>query len=614
MNVFLDIETVIKTDQVVVTCWIVERPNMSPTQHWVAGSNLPKELRALLVDPDTVLVTHSGYDVRRLRQDGVVIECQLHDTQVMAWLVNENTELSLDYCAQRYLGRTLDKTLQKMAGIAPFADILNYCMSDVQVTQELYYKLVERLKQADLWDYFNVTEAPFTKVLRDMEARGLPVNLANTDSLRQTFQQRMDVLENLLTVGLPSEFNINSPQQVAAYLGQSRFKLSSRVDHAANEAQRTLDALAGVDPSAPWEGQATGTFIVEKEGRLWDHGYWVVKGRGMGLDPLDSVDKQSLMSRYPHQNITAPLHPTTQWVVDYLEYKKLQKLVSTYLSVFPTRSHQVQGVDRLFGRFNQTGTATGRLSSSEPNLQNIPARRKEGQQVRDLFEGNLVVGDFSQLEPRLMAHFSQDPELMGVFQRGEDVYEALAKAAQCTRDVAKTLMLAMSYGAGAGKIAETLTVNGYSVTPSAVQGMLKRLQAQFSVYFNWREKVIAESKRTGHVSTMDGRKRRLHTKEAAVNAWKDPSAAGRQAANAVVQGSAADIVRRVMLHCEKMFPELRLLAQVHDELIWEYDPANPPDLQKLEKWVLQFASRGVSVPLEFTPHIGTSWYRAKEGI
>jgi len=150
-------------------------------------------------------------------------------------------------------------------------------------------------------------------------------------------------------------------------------------------------------------------------------------------------------------------------------------------------------------------------------------------------------------------------------------------------------------------------------TKGQAQSLLKRMNSEFSTYFTWREKVIAESRTNGYVSTIDGRRRRLDPNSSNFS-WKDPAAPGRQAANAVVQGSAADIVRRVMLHTTKMFPELRLLAQVHDELVWEYDPPLASDLlPRLQAWVLKIANRGVSVPLVFEPHAGPNWYKAKEG-
>jgi DNA polymerase-1 len=410
---------------------------------------------------------------------------------------------------------------------------------------------------------------------------------------------------------MPAGFNLRSPQHVSRFLGSKKFTVNGKVLKEVNELDKTLDALAGVPGQdegyeTNYDDVPSGTFVTLKEGRKWDHGVWVVDGHGTGeVDtPLRyGVSRPELMD-----SLTLSQDP---WVQDYLEYKKYDKLLGTYLDTFPIRARN----GRLYGRFNQTGTATGRLSSSEPNLQNIPSRAGTGAEVRELFQGNLVVGDFSQLEPRLMAHFSQDPYMVTAFMQGKDLYQDIAHRVNCTRDVAKTLVLAMSYGAGAEKVAKTLRLNGHAFSTQQAKQLITDLQKAYGVYFAWREKVIAESRRTGSVSTIDGRLRRLQFGSDSAAAWKDPSAPGRQAANAIVQGSAADVVRRVMLHTTRMFPELKLLAQVHDELVWEYDPAHyTPDLQHLEKWVLGIAQRGISVPLVFKPHMGTSWYRAKEGI
>jgi DNA polymerase-1 len=596
---FLDIETDTRDGSLVCVGWAVddEPVESSPT--------LPDSVRRMLADVDEVVVTHSGYDVRYLHlHEGADVNTEMHDTQVMAWLANENTPLDLHECALRYLGQNLDKTLQKQAGIAPYADVAAYCEKDVAVTRELYYKLRTRLKQDGLWDYFQHTEAPFTKTLRDMEFRGLPVDVQGSARLEAVMRKQMDKLEAELTVGLPTCFNIRSPAQVSLFLGSSEFTLKDRQPVGDYELEKTLMELAGVniDPSnAP-----PGTFLADKIGRVWAHGEWVLAGRGHGFNRTvqGGVARPQLMDN--------PKLAQDPWVQKYLEFKKLDKLIGTYLTVFQERG---AADGRIYGRFNQTGTTTGRLSSSEPNLQNIPSRGAEGEVIRRLFPGDLVVGDFSQLEPRLMAHFSQDPGMMAAFKQGRDLYDEIASRVGCARGVAKTLVLAMSYGAGPDKVASTLRLNGYStVTGAEARRLLNGLKQEFQVYFNWREWVIASSKNRGYVETIDGRRRRLDMSMGNAGLWKDPAAPGRQAANAVVQGSAADIVRRVMLHTTRRFPDLRLLAQVHDELVWEYDPAQgTPDLAALEKWVLQIAERGLSVPLVFEPHMGDNWYTAKEG-
>lgn len=594
----LDIETV--GDQLVCVGWVVDD---GPTQ---SSPTLPDEVRSLLADTDTTLVTHTGFDERFLRRQlGCEVKATRHDTQVMAWLVNENTPLDLAYLSKRYLGREMDKNPRKHIETLPWDELSSYCETDVSRTRELHTLMAGRLAAEGLWDYFDVVEAPFTAVLRDMECEGLPVDLDATKVLEQMYLSSSTTLQASLTEDLPSCFNIRSPKQVALLLGSVRFTLPDKLPRSEErELDEVLDELAGVETNP--ETVEPGSFITTKRGRLYDHGYWVCAGFGVGYGgfntPLPSVARGELLSS---RIAVSP------WVTDYLTFKKYDKLIGTYLQVFQERAEG----GRVYARFNQTGTVTGRLSSAGPNLQNIPSRGSTGESVRRLITGNLVVGDFSQLEPRLMAHFSQDPKMLAVFNEGRDIYEDIATSVGCTRDVAKVLVLAMGYGAGAEKVAGILTINGYPTRMGEAQRLLKKLREEYIVYFAWRESTILSSKTAGYVETLDGRKRRLTgTRDTGHAFWKDPSAPGRQAANAVVQGSAADVVRRVMLHTDKLFPNLRLLAQVHDELVWEYEPPLPPgELDRLERWVTRVAQRGVSVPLLFKPHVGPNWYDAKSG-
>ena len=595
---FLDIETA--DDSLVCIGWAIDDQPVQSSQ------TISGDIRLRLADANEIVVTHSGYDVRFLHGMGVTVKCQQFDTQVMCWLVNENLPLSLAFSVNRYLGIELDKTLQKQAGTAPYADIAAYCEKDVQVTRELYLKVQSRLKDDGLWDYFELTEAPFTKVLRDMEFAGMPVNLTDTEALLHKYAVLSNKLEGQITTGFPTAFNPRSPVHVAKYLGSRAFKLGDRMTKADNATNLALNVVANGGIAQPsWWEEPPGTFITEKEGRLYDHGFWVMKGIGHGIDAaLASVARPALLD--------SPTLAANDWVVNYLKYKKYDKLIGTYLKVFPERA--VQG--RIHSRFNQTGTTTGRLSSSEPNLQNIPSRGEEGSDIRGLFQGKLIVGDFSQLEPRLMAHFSQDPGLVAAFTSSGDIYEEVAIAVGCTRTSAKTLVLAMSYGAGPKKVAQTLRLNGYpGASDKVATDLLRDLHAKFPHYFLWREAIIADWQRVGYIKTIDGRMRRQGIDQSA-GGWKDPSAPGRQAANAIVQGSAADVVRRVMLTTTKMFPQLTLLAQIHDELVYEVADSSfgdPKLLSDLNRWVLKVAQRGISVPLVFDAHYGTSWLEAKEG-
>lgn len=611
LPLYLDIETA--DGELVSTAWAVgDEPVLA------VPNTLPFVVSDALDDPDQVVVTHTKYDLRWLaREMGVRIQCQLHDTQVMGWLVNETLDsLSLEALAQRYLGLTMDKRISGRTKPvwtcddgtvvpwpdAPISEVLPYNKRDVEATRDLYKTFTKLLDGENLLDYFLDTEAPFTRVLLDMELAGLPIDLDAVEQIDKTFRVKHDRLERVLKVGMPDAFNVRSPQHLGKFLGMSKFTIPGRVKRdPEREIDAVLDYLAGggTDYTADPMSAPGGTFITEKEGRLYDTGYWVVDGIGQGHAPLKTVNKKALQMN--------PVLMAQPWVQDYLEFRALDKLLSTYLDVFP----EVAEEGRIYARFNQTGTVTGRLSSSEPNLQNIPARGPQGEQIRDLFRGDLLVGDFAQLEPRLMAHFSRDAELLRIFTNDLDIYQETANLVGCDRPTAKVLILAMGYGAGAQKVMEILTTYGIPCTLTYAKALLRKTENAYATYFQWRETTIKQAGRRGFVSTLDGRKRRILP--AAAQGWRaDFGRSDRQAANAVIQGSAADVVRRVMIHTGKMYPQLTLLAQVHDELVYEYDPAQyTPDLARMQKWVESFAGVGVTVPLKFEPHTGGSWKEAK---
>lgn len=624
MPVFLDIETA--SDG--LYC-IAHARGADPVQ---VDATLTPYLRSVLEDPDEVVVCHSTYDLRYLTlYHGAKVRAQLHNTMVMAWLVNENTPLDLEHLAWRYCQEKMDKRLSRSGAyfrtddgqevplrMAPRQQVEAYCARDVVSMRRLYGALRHRLAAEGLTELFEQVAAPFTQVLLDMECRGMPVDLDATEALRARYTAERDRLEAALTAHLPEGFNVRSNPQVAAYLSQAKFTIKGRrpvPDKETLQALKVLEEVAGqADIDDRVEKAQPGEFVTTAFGRTWEHGVWVVAGLGLDLRESKSVSTPSL-----RLNPAAASHP---WVQQLFEFRKYEKMLTTYVEKFP----KVAIDGRIYGRFNQTGTVTGRLSSSEPNLQNIPSHGTWGDDIRDLFRGNLVVGDFSQLEPRLMAHFSQDPVLIDIFENGRDLYLETAKLVlgsddPKSRQMMKTYVLAMGYGAGVKKLTELLRLNGFpSAQPGETARVLAKLRETYDVYFQWRAQTIATAGVSGYVTTLDGRKRRIEaftpwhrgfTSWSGFQPWKAHTE--RQAANAVIQGSAADIVTRVMLHCSKMFPDLRMLAQVHDEIVWEYDPARPPDLARVETKVLGLAQRGVSVPLVFEPHFGRTWREAKDG-
>lgn len=237
----------------------------------------------------------------------------------------------------------------------------------------------------------------------------------------------------------------------------------------------------------------------------------------------------------------------------------------------------------------------------------------------------LCVADYGQLEPRLMAHYSEDPRLLAVYAPGGtgDVYVDMAKGifgenwTKGDRNTCKVLVLAMGYGAGDKKVGTILTVNGTPTDTATGAAYVAALRETYPIFFEWREQVIARVHRTGYVQTLGGRHRRLKAQFVDRRNWKNIGYGERQAVNAIIQGSAADVVRRTMVRTSQdpRLAHFALLAQVHDELVWQVLQAlvTQEDLRLLQWYGEEGHGYDLRVPMSFVPQLGASWHEGKEG-
>lgn len=638
-------------------------------------------VRVILEEAAYVKVEHSKFDYVTLKRQGYAFNGDIHDTMVMAWLLNENQDLKLGSLIFNRLGYDADKRLRRSEnrvwftcddgtevpiGQAPLNQLMAYNGRDILGDARLYAHLREELDEQLWWDHFVNELVPFTKVLADMELAGLPLDVEATERLRDVVEDEWVEKHALLMADadLPPAFNLGSGDQLAAYLFSFRVQVRDKLAYD----QWTIGALkecidgehedCGLGGAHIIGGDGGGYsyhvvdclpegFVLEHVGREYVSGYWSVKGRNfptttqMGRVPRTDSDK-----RFKTDASTLMVHfADDPWVRDYFAWKKLDKLLSTYLRKFPQiareagDAHAADPVPasgppasrRIYGRFNQTGTKTGRLSSSDPNLQNIPARGEMGTKMRDLFrsETGLVVADYSQLEPRLMAHFSQDPQLLRIYREELDVYGVTGAAifgkpvekGDVERDIAKTVFLGTQYGAMGKKLAAILALNGFPTPVDRANEYLDELRRFYRVLYAWKDGVIERVHRDGFVRTIGGHHRRLRYQFADRGNWKNVGYGERQAVNAVVQGSAGDVVRRAMVYAAQspFLKRLRLLAQVHDELVWEYLEApsvieGPGETLELIKRIGEHAHGfKLDVPLVFEPHFGMTWASAKEG-
>lgn len=307
-------------------------------------------------------------------------------------------------------------------------------------------------------------------------------------------------------------------------------------------------------------------------------------------------------------------HPIVEKI---LQYRELTKLKSTYIDPLPDLIHPRTG--RLHTRFNQTATATGRLSSSDPNLQNIPVRTPLGQRIRRAFiaeEGWLLVAlDYSQIELRVLAHLSGDENLIRVFQEGRDIHTETASwmfgvpreaVDPLMRRAAKTINFGVLYGMSAHRLSQEL-----AIPYEEAQAFIERYFQSFPKVRAWIEKTLEEGRRRGYVETLFGRRRYVPDLGARVKSVRE--AAERMAINMPVQGTAADLMKLAMV---KLFPRLeemgaRMLLQVHDELVLEAPKERAEAVARLAKEVME-GVYPLAVPLEVEVGIGEDWLSAKE--
>jgi DNA polymerase-1 len=406
------------------------------------------------------------------------------------------------------------------------------------------------------WTLFYEIEMPLAHVLADMEWAGVALDTAYLKNLSDQLNERLQVLEKEICGLSGCDFNLNSPKQVAEVLFERM----------------------GIAPSRKTKGKTA-----------------------------YSTDVKVLEQLAEEHEVVRKL----------LEYRQLFKLKSTYIDALPELINPK--THRLHTSFNQTVTATGRLSSSNPNLQNIPIRTEMGRLIRQAFvpenrDGwSLLSADYSQIELRLLAHFSEDPHLVEAFNKGEDIHAATAalvfglpieKVSKEQRYRAKTVNFGVIYGQSPYGLAQQLQI------PVGEAGQF--IQLYFSRYGKVRqfiERIKSEAHKTGRVETLSGRVRDLSGELQRANR-NIREFAERAAFNTPLQGSAADLMEVAMirlqnkLHDEKM--QSRMILQVHDELVLEVPDAEIDAVTAMVRWAMEL-DQPLRVPLVVDVYVGPSW-------
>jgi DNA polymerase-1 len=439
----------------------------------------------------------------------------------------------------------------------PLEQIARYAGEDADVAWRLTELLEAELARQGLHRLYHEVEVPLIEVLAEMEFNGIRLDTERLRRLGEQMAHQLAELEQEIYRLAGHPFNLASPKQLAQVLFEELglpVKRRTRLSRAPSTDQETLDWLAS-------QGQ-------ELPRRL-------------------------------------------------LEYRHLAKLKGTYVDTLPTLVEPRTG--RIHASFNQTVTATGRLSSSEPNLQNIPIRSEEGGQIRQAFvpqEGWLLVAaDYSQIELRLLAHFSQDVTLRRAFLEGQDIHTLVAQqiygvaeeqVTPAMRRLAKTINFGVLYGMSDYGLAERL-----HLPREEASRFIDAWFAQYPQVREYQDRLLEEARRQGYVTTLLGRRRPFDPQVLRpTSTYKDRSAAEREAINTPIQGSAADLIKVAMVRVHRRLRQegyaARLLLQIHDELVLEAPPEEVTAVTQLLRQEMTQALP-LEVPLVVDVAVGPNW-------
>lgn len=529
-------------------------------------------LRPLLEDPHLPKQAHHAkYDMTVLARHGIQVRGLAFDTMIAEWLCDPaSRNLGLKNLAFIRLGVEMTN-IQDLIGSGrkqvtmaevEIENAAAYAAADVDMTHRLARVLAPELRQKGHWDLFVEVELPLVEVLMEMEMTGVALDVDFLGRISAELGARLAELEEQIQGIVRMPFNINSGPQLAEIL------------------------------------------------------FGVLRLPTKGV-PRTSTGRYSLTARVLES--LRGVHPIVDLI---LEHRELTKLKSTYVDALPALVNPVTG--RLHTSYHQTGTVTGRISSSDPNLQNIPVRSPLGRQVRRAFiarPGWVLLGaDYSQIELRVLAHISGDPGLTAAFRRGEDIHASTAAAIfdvpidQVTpeqRRFAKQVNFGLIYGMSVGRLARDA-----GIPQMEAENFVAQYFGRFPKVREYLERTLAQAKNQGYVETLLGRRRYFPVLQTVGSAQEQARRrAEREAVNAPIQGSAADIIKRAMLNLHRALHErglsARMILQVHDELVLEVPREELPVVTPLVREMMESAYP-LSVPLKVDLSVGTTWGEMEE--
>ena len=530
------------------------------------AQNIVNRFKAIYENPKTLKVGQNiKYDLEVLRNYGIALQGPLFDTMVAHYLLQPELRHNMDFMAEVYLNYETvhidaligpkGKAQKNMRELAP-SEVYNYACEDADITLQLKNVLQPKLVEAGVERLFNEVEMPLIPVLAEMECNGVRIDTAALKETSQVFTERMLQLEQEIYQAAGKTFNVASPKQV----GDILFGEMKIID----KPKKTK----------------TGQYVTSEE------------------------VLQTLRSKHPI-------------VAHILDYRALKKLLGTYVDALPKLINPRTG--HIHTSFNQAVTATGRLSSSDPNLQNIPVRGEDGKEIRKCFipeEGcEFFSADYSQIELRVMAHLSQDANMLDAFREGYDIHAATAAkiynkpVSEVTRDErtkAKRANFGIIYGITVFGLADRLNIER-AEAKQLIDGYFK----MFPQVQQYMEQAKETARANGYVETFFHRRRYLpdiNSGNATVRAIAE-----RNAINAPIQGSAADIIKVAMVRIFQRFQRenihSKMILQVHDELNFSVLPTEKEQVERIVMEEMQ-AAYSLDVPLVADSGWGNNWLEA----
>ncbi|NBC03955.1 MAG: DNA polymerase I [Bacteroidetes bacterium] len=523
------------------------------------------ELVAPLFENEALKVAHNyKFDYLVLKRAGVEITGPVFDTMVAGYLLDASQKLKMDDLSKTYLNYepiSIEKLIgsgkkQKSMAEIPYREVKDYACEDADITFRLYTILKEKMDEDELLEIAENLEFPLIRVLAEMERRGVKIDTELLKKFSEELNNDLEKLESNIFELTEETFNLNSPQQLGNVLFE-KMKLPA--------------------------GKKT------KTGQY--------------------STSESVLSKLAVEYEVPSL---------VLDYRSLSKLKSTYVDALPEIVNEQTG--RIHTDFNQTVAATGRLSSSNPNLQNIPIRTKRGREIRKAFipeEGyRLMAADYSQVELRVIASISEDENMMEAFRNDEDIHSRTAKeifnldslddVTPNHRRKAKEVNFGIPYGVSAYGLATRLGISNQEG-----KEMIEQYFERFPGIKSYIDETVKFANENGYVTTLLGRRR--YIPEINSRNWNVRGFAERTAINMPIQGTAADIIKLAMIKIQNYLEDeeksSRMLLQVHDELIFEIDENETDKLPDKIKDLMESAYE-LKVPLKVDAGIADNWLEA----